>query len=125
MSSVWVVTEGSYSDYHICCIFSSRQLAENFIKKAKLFQKYSDYNDVEEYEINIEEGQSSVWEVWFRVGGNIDCYFKSDQREEGITAFTEDTHNLLKITVKAETEESAIKIACDKRAEYLAQKEGV
>ena len=42
-----------------------------------------------------------------------------------LNEFQIDTRRNLRIMVAADTEEEAIKIASEKRAEYLAEKEGV
>jgi hypothetical protein len=42
---VYVVTEGTYSDYHVVAMFSTRKLAEAFIAA----DQARGYNDIEEY----------------------------------------------------------------------------
>lgn len=46
MADVFVVTSGCYSDYRIVGIFSTRDLAEAFLKEASR-ERYSDYNDID------------------------------------------------------------------------------
>ena len=47
---VYVVTEGSYSDYHICAVFDNKEMAEKFIKKY-CQNSFRDIAEIEEWEI--------------------------------------------------------------------------
>jgi hypothetical protein len=54
MTKVYVVTKGSYSDFHVDQIFSSKEKAENYIKLVNnKYNVYSHVNsDIEEYELD-------------------------------------------------------------------------
>ena len=57
---VYVVTQGAYSDYHICCVCLNRETAE---ERARLFDDAFDKAEVEEYDtdeyqaLKIEDGR--------------------------------------------------------------------
>ena len=46
MKTVYIVTDGDYSDYHIVAAFDDKKLAELFIEKIGA-------GDIEEYQLNI------------------------------------------------------------------------
>jgi len=48
MKKVYAVSSGSYSDYRVNAIFSTKELAEEFMR----YIPDNDYNDIEEYEID-------------------------------------------------------------------------
>jgi hypothetical protein len=49
VNKVYVVTSGSYSDYHIVAVFSTREQAEEF---AATYNRSYDSNQVEEFVLN-------------------------------------------------------------------------
>lgn len=49
---IYLVTKGSYSDKMNCAVFSTKELAQEYIDKKKDFEEYEDYNDIEEYEVD-------------------------------------------------------------------------
>ena len=55
---VYVVTSGSYSDYRIECVFSTREKAEEYL------QYHDDEYRIEEYALDEEfEKKGSIWEI--------------------------------------------------------------
>ena len=50
---IYVVTEGSYSDYHICGVFTNKEKAENFVN---IYNKYSG-----DYAEKIAEDKLAEW----------------------------------------------------------------
>lgn len=61
-TTVYVVTDGSYSDYGIKAIFSTKELAEEYQDAGK-------FDDIEEWELDAEVGKipRETWNV------TIDC----------------------------------------------------
>lgn len=51
---VWLLTNGTYSDYTVECVFTSREKAEAFLREAAGEVKY---NDLEEFELDALAGQ--------------------------------------------------------------------
>lgn len=127
---VWVVTEGSYSDYRIVGIYDSRALAELHCKRLY------DANDPEEWEVNAGavglRAELSHWAVYITDDGTIisaddwhDPFIQIDaEGMEDIPALHGQAHGL-RVHVLARDEAHARKIATDKRAEWLAKQEGV
>ena len=53
MKKVFVVTSGEYSDYGIDAVFSSKELAEKYIKfKSRVSVIYPEYARIEEYTLD-------------------------------------------------------------------------
>lgn len=123
---IYVVTKGSYSDYHILAATLDKEKAE---KIAKRFSDKWDESKVEVYEdSNIE--LRPYWYVKFEesTGNVIECSSDrefDDYRIDRLNIFEEDVRGNLYTHVAADTPEEAIKIAAEKRTEYLAKKEGV
>lgn len=118
MTKVYVLTSGSYSDYHIIGIFSTKERAE-FISK-----KLDSNNEIEEYELD-EIGKDNRFVY--------DCYFGKDGIDVAVIDQTWSTYKLnivddfrskqwhqsnFVVSVLAEDEEHAIKIAFDLIAIY-------
>lgn len=49
MSSVWIVTEGDYSDNHIVGVFSTKEKADEYYKLHSGLSTHSSYYEPEEY----------------------------------------------------------------------------
>ena len=61
---VYVVTEGSYSDYRICQIFSTEEKANNYIKwRCEDMRKPMDYNSKEDNERKKSWTDESIIEL--------------------------------------------------------------
>jgi hypothetical protein len=60
--TVYLVTSGEYSDYHIDAVFSTRELAETYIEASK-GMPYADYPQIEEWAVNAEAGKVAR-EAW-------------------------------------------------------------
>jgi hypothetical protein len=124
MTKVYVVTEGSYSEYHIISVFSTRELADKF---AALYDA-----DVEEYELDKHEMQAreglAVYKVWMSRDGGSSNY-RSDEYQPGEYELivisggrNERTINLVG-SVLATSAEHAVKIVNEKRAQLIASGE--
>lgn len=72
MAKVYAVSSGCYSDYRVVAVFSTRELAELFI--AKHTGNWSEWNDVEEYELDsgVEQLRAGFarWFVQMREDGS-------------------------------------------------------
>lgn len=127
---IYVLTKGCYSDYHIVAVTTD---LENAKKLAKRFTNNWEEVAIEEYE-DLEYNDLPIWYVGFKSNGDvIRCTqqeLNDDLSYRNLNTFMEwvpEADFLLcgRVYVAAETEEAAIKIAAEKRAEYLAKKEGV
>lgn len=123
---IYVVTKGQYSDYHIVAATLDKEKAE---RMAKRFSDKWDECEVEEYEDGDIDFRP-YWDVRFKkatsdivrcdaLGSLDECYIHD------LYTFDTDINRNLRVVVAADTSEEAIKIASEKRAEYLAKKEGV
>lgn len=120
MNKVFVVTEGSYSDYKIMGVFDSKEKAELFVS--------SFYGDIEEYEINPYDEQLSngykSYEVHMDRNGSTEEYGVGCGNGKPNDNYFADNYADNKIhmvaNMWAKDEKHAIKIANERRAEYLA-----
>lgn len=115
---VYVITKGAYSDYHICAVAATKEIAE------KLCRACSDNRGeahIEEYDLNENaEDVRIMYYVELDCGDvevNIDLYENKENAWGGKDYFA--------AYVLAKDQDHAVKIAQDRRAEYLAKKEGI
>ena len=120
---IYVITKGSYSDYHIITATTDETQAR------KIADKFSD--DYEKAEIEIYEDAKlylkAVWFVRFDTKGNVN-ELHEDNSEYSYQYVNECGFDCAKgvyVHVQADDEISAIKIAAEKRAMFLAKKAGV
>ena len=118
----YVVTRGEYSDYRIVAVCSDRSVAEKIAERINREVTYEMCN-IEEY----EDGKP--------IDETLTAYFvnfeKGTVREDGIEYAVKGTHwdkkdgTIWGMYVFAKDEEHAMKIASDKRAMLMAQREGI
>lgn len=125
MAKVYVITAGSYSGYHICAVSLDPKKAEVL---AKFYTEHGyDQAGVEEYEADYEydriESGCQMYIVTFDEKGNVE-HIELDR-----TPMSENVYRSWGRSVKAEVwakdAKAAVKIAAEKRAMYLAEKEGI
>lgn len=125
MAKLYAITSGRYSDYGIITLCSDKERAENIVRWYNRYEKY-DKADVEEYEDGVVVPDESVkpYEVTFLDDGSL-------KRAEICGPSHMFYHRMLKCVdgrlifyVLAEDEESAKKIAAEKRAKYIAETSG-
>lgn len=119
-NTVWVVTSGSYSDYSINAVCSTEENAK--LIAAKLY----DANDPLEIELDKFVSQLSLGKTYYR------AWVFRDQRPIKVASASpahDDPQgfemwpnwNAAAVYLWADNEEDAIKIAADKRAQWLAE----
>ena len=126
MAKDYVITSGEYSDYHICAVTLDPKRAE----KMKKFYDKADYTGacIEEFDTDeglekIEAGYMPYRVTFTRVG---DVYSVVDEYSlECSDRVWEAFNGCVCVTVWAKDKESAVKIAAERRAKYLAEKEGI
>lgn len=125
MKKVYAVSSGCYSDYRVNAIFSTKELAEEFMRLIP----DSDYNDIEVYEVdpNTPDLIKRGYSIWFihmlkdgtteRVGkSDINLYSVGDighriwERTKAPAYKGKGIPDILTSTVWAKTEQQAIKI---------------
>lgn len=114
---IYIVTEGEYSDYHICAVFSTREKAEEYVQS-----KGTDYK-IEEHDLDEEiKREVKLWRVIFFLdnGEVIEACHAGVQLEDLTdtcqlkpTSFGE---QLMYFYVLSETMDKAIKIASERLA---------
>ena len=127
MAKIYVVTKGSYSDYHIVAATLDKEKAEKIKKK---FDSKYDECEIEEYE-DSETILKPLYIVVFDINRSLlhirnrstDAWSYYDKEHTKIYEYS--TNAGFYIYVSADDEDHALKIARDKLAEYLAEKEGV
>lgn len=125
--TIYVVTQGDYSDYHIVSATTDHELAKKIA--AKFDDGYEDCR-IEEYgdaEIMIRP----AWVIYFDKTGNVettlecDCAYDYSNIGKVYENNTYWGQPRIWVYVSADSLESAIKIAAEKRAKYLAEKLGL
>lgn len=121
---IYVITKGEYSNYYICGVAVDREKAETL---ARIYSDKWEKADVEEYDTDnynpVLEGKTA-YRVLFLKNGDVDRvmtpeYDFFEPIVENIHYWTGAT---LSVGVYADDEKSAIKIASEKRAKFLAEK---
>lgn len=128
---IYVVTKGEYSDYHILTATTDKDLAEAIRTKFYTGNSWDECR-IEEYE-NADIYMKDVYCVRFNQIGNVYEVEKADSSYdyawEKINTFVKIANPSVVwdgyIYVQADTQEAAIKIASEKRAEFLARKAGI
>ena len=126
MAKAYVITSGCYSDYHICAVTLDKHKAET-LKTVYEKIEYDEVN-IEEYELDAHydrfESGCKMYLVQFDCEGNIHhvCGYRSPDDE---VIYETWGGRFINAFVWAKDQESAIKIAAEKRAKYLAEKEGI
>lgn len=138
MKKVYAVNAGSYSDYRVEAIFSTRKLAEAFMKAVP----ESDYNEIAVFELNpptadlIKRGYK-IWQVHMLIDGTTEIVHKTDtdlyavtttghsiwRRTQAPAYRGKGIPDILTSTVWAKTEKQAIKIVNEHRVQMIANGE--
>lgn len=124
---IYVVTQGDYSDYHIIAATTDREIAEKISTK---FTTRHDECRIEEYG-DAEAMLRPAWIIGFEKTGNVISTRKCDSAYDysciGVVYETESCYRNyhMIVIVSADDSESAVKIAAEKRAKYLAEKQGL
>jgi hypothetical protein len=126
MTTIYIVTDGDYSDYHICGVYSTKKLA----KKAQELHMAS---SIEEYEIDAMEDCPAgmlPWSVRMGADGRTHWEGKTGVERERITYFKTQNEwapygdgQAVCFRMFAKDETHAIKIANERRAQLIASGE--
>lgn len=138
---VYVVTAGEYSDYCIVGVTTTKEMADTIASRYNNQHGFKNYDysraNVEEYETDKYEPlrTNRLWIVHKSFDGTPKelemSASESDDYEETVgkiyvsDRFDDGKPRLLYVYVYAVNEESAIKIASEKFAEYQAMEEGL
>lgn len=130
---VYVVTEGEYSDYHIEMVTLDKKIAQakaDLINQDEYACAYvEEYDLVDDKSIITEAADVvDVFFVSFDTGGvlsRISQHKGKKKPTEIIDCYKFADMSWVKVRVCENDKDKAIKIARDKRAEYLAEKYGI
>lgn len=136
MSKVYIVTSGDYSSYRILAVFSTRKMAKAY---CDLYNRAGHYNkaDYEPWDLDGEQElvQSGGlwWTVAFDGGGDVINSYASVEKKGAEVSMKDKYYligrspsNALVVTgIVAPDKESAIKVAAERRAQFLAEREGI
>ena len=140
--TVYAVTAGSYSDYRIVALFSTKERAEEFIAAMTKPDGYNELNGIEEFELDPQTADMirrgySVWYVQMLIDGNTE---RCERTNTDLYNVGEVGHriwdranapaykgrgipNILMSHVWAKSEAAALKIVNEKRLEMIASGE--
>jgi len=121
--TIYILTVGEYSDYHIIDVYSTRELAE----QAQFLYQYS---DIEEYSLdNIPEHPPGMkaWSLYVSDEEGISCYSLNPDNEIPYQNYFTTNKGVLTASyhVWAVDEDHARKIAQDQWYQHKAQLAGV
>lgn len=125
-NKVYVITQGSYSDYHICAVTLDKERAK---KLSKFYANSVGEARIEEFDLGdptdaVIENLVPVYHVIISKNGKgraMICRYH-DSNTPFIATYQLDPDNLLfSATLTAKDEDRAMKIAMDRRAEDLAK----
>lgn len=130
MTTIYAVTSGSYSDYSICGVFSSKERAQAYIDAGSL-ERYTDYNDIEEYVLDecvdeISRGLFPFRVIMYKDGSVHEVAPTTPQIDKAQyvhwmdRAYWSPPQPWANFYVWAEIREGAVKIANERRIQALA-----
>jgi len=128
VASVYIVTAGSYSDYHIITAFSTPEMAERFVAEynGQHGSYYGEKAEAEEYTLDSPPPEWKYADVFLDEGGNV-TEIRWRISTAGAPAapyftwpFRAAEPTLLCVQVQTEEEERAVKVAHEKWAAIKA-----
>ena len=129
MATVYIVTSGSYSDYSIDAVFSTRGLADAYVEELR--KAKGDAPDVEEWPLDEQAGAiaATIYGVRiFLTSGNVEHrwqYRRMVQPNDRVVGDPCSFKRALDVLVEAHSAvspEHALKVAAEKRQEILREK---
>ena len=123
MKKIYIVTEGEWSDYHICAPFSKEKDAILFTKKFK--NKHTAFN-IEEWIVDNENFKKyDIYFIRMKKNGDVDeCELENRDYNYRCTMekrISFDVSGNMFVSVFAKNEKHAIKIVNEKRIQILAE----
>ena len=125
MKTIYIVSSGCYSDYHIDAVFDSKELAEKFVETFNENNMFHNQMRIEEWELNpLKKELKKDFNPYFvrmkRNGDTIEiggCIYPSDYIEKETKL---DYEGNMLTYVMARDEKHAIKIANERRVQFIA-----
>lgn len=126
MTKVYVITSGCYSDYHICAVslyLEKAEMLKKFCEKTEYDEVTIEEYDADYYADRIASGYS-MYLVQFESNGEVH-YINPNRCLTEERIYPTWSGRFISVELWAKDEESAVKIAAERRAKYLAEKEGI
>lgn len=126
MDKVYIITYGDYSDYSICAVFSTRDKAEEYI------QQHGNVFRIEEHLLDEAVEQSEIWSVQVgmmshKIKQCVSCSDSwSNERVDKFKVFEPAFRNSewgIKMFLRADSMDRAIKVANERVAQIVANKD--
>ncbi len=117
--NIYIVTSGCYSDYDIDAVFSTRELAQQYIGPEPQDESYG--QRIEVYPLDIPIEKRTVTTVSMKYNGDVISIHQ--QENMGTTGFEEfwgPDYPILEWSVRTDEEERAVKVVNEKRMQILA-----
>ena len=118
---VYVITKGTYSDYHICAVTGDEERAE---KLRELYSTRDDDARIEEYILDETEKAMALYNVEFSEW-ILPEVTRAEYDFEEVTPVIYGFSDHVLVRVRAKDEDHALKIAQDEYAKWKAEKAGV
>ena len=120
---IYLVTSGDYSDYHVCAVFDSKDIAEQYLEQYNNLSanSYLSKAKIEEYPLNAAvTPEGFIYDIIMWRDGDIQgCYFCSDPQQSANDGRVTEMGRF-QIRVRGKTTKHAIKIANEKRTFLIA-----
>lgn len=126
MKTIYLVSQGEYSDYHICGAFSSEEAAQFFIDNSDIKGEYDEMR-IEPHNLDpfINEMKSGLSYFFVRMGLNGDnAYTDKQQPTSWDREYINKNRNYFYTHCWAKDETHAIKIANERRIQAIANQNG-
>jgi len=116
MKKVFVVTSGTYSDYHINAVFTDEDEAEKYRMNFK-------YGNVEEFELDPSTQPIDIIQVWMTKDGttkNVRHMVKPTDESGFYGFYPWESGEFMIYKVNTDNEEKAVKVVNEKRCLILS-----
>ena len=131
--TVYVITQGNYSDYHICAVTLDINVANNIAKHLNRDSDWYSAAKIEKYNTAVWKLNNSVWHYCMRADGTdnveLDIYGEvtTPQRLNRVKKiqYRYSSDYRYDVYLRAPDKEHALKIGRDLVAEYKAREEGI
>ncbi len=135
--TIYIVTSGDYSDYHIITVFTDEALAEQFVSEYNADRSHRDAS-IEEYIANKLsrqlQGDVRTFSLWMAHDGTMDFGIDWEYEEDLMPRFRhtldqsrysreEHKGGSMRCVVVARDREHAVKIANERRVQMIASGE--
>jgi len=129
MKTVWLVEQGSYSDYHVIGVYSSRDNAQAI---TDAINKTESWNKAEVMEVTLDPGVKELregldmWMCNMLKDGTVDrCWsngWSANDINGDVRFFNRSAGHILHVSTYAKDQNHAVKITNEKRLQILANK---